>query len=129
MKPLVVVVALALALVTALPTYGAPAAKPAVAGAAPTIKLLDAGTGAKQALRLTAKKRMKQTLVMTMAMGMTMSVGGSPVTQKIPVIKMMMDVVVTDVAKNGDIRYAFKLREPEIVPDAATAPQVVEAMK
>lgn len=126
----ILVLGLAVALF-GLPAHASPAAKPvaAVATAAPTVKLIDPGTGKKKVLRLTARKRTKQTMVMTMAMGMTMDLGGSPVTQKIPVVKVAMDLVVNDVAKNGDIQYTFTMREPEVVADASTAPAVVDAMK
>jgi hypothetical protein len=112
--------ALALVFVASLSTQtgcdkGSDATGPAAN--APVIKLLDAGSGPKQTLRFTAEKGMKKVMVMSMDMGMTMDMGDSPNTQHVPTIDMTMDIVVIDVAKNGDIRYEFKLREPEVADD------------
>jgi hypothetical protein len=89
----------------------------ATATSGPEIKVIEAGSGPKQTLRFTAQKGLKKVMVMAMDMGMTIDVGGSPRDQQVPTMKMTMDLTVTDVAANGDIRYEFKLRDPEVVDD------------
>jgi hypothetical protein len=96
---------------------------------APVIKLLDAGSGEKRQLRFTAEKGLAKTLGMTMGMTMSLDLGGQEMKQKIPVIEMALDLVVTDVAPSGDIRYEFKLVEPTVVDDGSTPPQMVEAIR
>jgi len=120
--------AFVLALLVALSIGGPALASPQPPGA-PTIKLLDAGKGAKKALRFTAKKGMKRSMTMTMEMALAMTLGAQAVpAQKLPAMRMTMDLVVTSVAANGDIRYEFVTRKPEVVADGATPPFVVEAM-
>jgi hypothetical protein len=98
-------------------------------GDGPVIKLLDAGSGEKRALRFTAEKGLKKTLGMTMGMTMSLDMGGQEMKQKIPVLDMALDLEVTDVAKNGDIRYEFKMVEPKVVDDGTTPPAMVEAIR
>jgi hypothetical protein len=120
--------AFVLALLVALSIGGPALASPQLPGA-PTIKLLDAGKGAKKALRFTAKKGMKRSLTVTMEMGLAMTIGAQAVpAQKLPATRLTMDLVVTSVAPNGDIRYEFVTRKPEVVADRTTPPFVVDAM-
>lgn len=107
-----------------------PATAKALPADAPTIKLVDAGKGAKKPLRFTAKPGMKRSLVTTMSMGMAMQMGGNAAPmQRIPPIQMVVDIKVTDVAANGDIRYEFVLQQPKVLAAKNTPPMVVDAMK
>ncbi len=98
-------------------------------GAAPVVKVLDAGKDAKRALRFTPAKDTKQTMVMTMDMGLTMDLGNGPNHQQVPTVEMLMDVAVTDVAANGDIKFKFSLASVNVLPTPGIAPQVADAMK
>lgn len=96
----------------------------------PTITLVSPGRAPQRAMRLTASKGMHRTMVMTMKMGMSMSMGGRTMpSQALPAIRMAIDLHVTDVSKDGDIRYEFKLKKPEVVRDSATPAAVISAME
>jgi hypothetical protein len=96
----------------------------------PVIKLIDAGKDPKKALRLTAKVGLKRSMVMTMKMAMAMTLGANAMPmQKLPETRMTMDMKVTNVAPNGDIRYEFKIKKPEVIADKDANPMVVDAMK
>jgi hypothetical protein len=98
--------------------------------AAPTIELLKAGDGEKRALRFTAKEGMKRTLTLDMKMKLSMSMDGQRIpAQQLPTQRTTIDLVVTSVAPNGDIRYEFVTRKPEILADGATPQAVVDAVK
>jgi hypothetical protein len=122
-----------LALPLGQPACAKRAAEPTTAASvntdAPTIKLIDAGTGPKKALRITATKGMKKTLTMTMEGAMSMKHGAVSARLAIPPIELTADLVVSDVATNGDIRCDFTLSRPELVADSAMPPDAVEAMK
>jgi len=97
---------------------------------APVVKLLSAGNAPRKALRLVARPGYRQTVVMTMAMGMSMQSGGKdlvPMT-RMPEMRMTLDLAVTSVAANGDMRCTFKITKPGLAPDPNAAPAVVEAM-
>src|SRR5262245_31250014 len=95
-----------LAALLALPLLFSTTASADAPAGAPVVKLVDAGKGAKKQLRFTAKKGLARTMVMTMKMAMGQ--GGAPMT--LPVMKMTMDMKVTDVSAEGDIKYTFVLR-------------------
>jgi Family of unknown function (DUF6263) len=111
----------------ARPLAAAPSAVPADA---PVVKLIDPGKDPKKALRLTAKVGLRRTMVMSMKMTMAMTMGANSVpAQKLPETRMTMDMKVTNVAPNGDIRYEFTIKKPEVIADKDANPQVVDAMK
>src|SRR5262249_28156349 len=94
------------------------------------IKLIDAGKDPKKPLRLTAKVGLKRSMVMTMKMAMAMTLDTTEIPmQKFPETRMTMDMKVTAVAPNGDIRYEFKIKKPEVIADKGANPAVVDAMK
>jgi hypothetical protein len=64
-----------------------------------------------------------------MDMGLTMDLGGGSHTQQIPTVEMLMDVAVTDVAANGDIKFKFALTEVNVLPTPGIDPGVSAAMK
>ena len=109
----------------------AAAAPPAdVPADAPVVKLIDAGKDPKKPLRLTAKVGLKRSMVMTMKMAMAMTLGANSMPkQDLPETRMTMDMKVTNVAPNGDIRYEFKIKKPEVIADKDANPMVVDAMK
>jgi uncharacterized protein DUF6263 len=124
MKHIVLATLVALSLSTV-----ATAAPDAPAGS-PVVKLVDAGKGAKKQLRFTAKKGLTRSMVMTMKMGMAMSMGANSMPrQDLPVMKLTMDMKVTDVTAGGDIRYTFSLKQPEVIADKGTPQAVIDAVK
>lgn len=94
------------------------------------IELVNAGTEPKQELRFTPVANTKQTVQMTMKMDAAMSVGGQ--TQPAiatPPMKMTMEAEVTKVDANGDIHTNFSYSDADIVADASTPPEMVNAMR
>src|SRR5947209_2746028 len=69
----------------------------------PSVKLIDAGSEPRKALRFHVKAGHKESMVMTMKMNMDMP--GAPAaaqSMSIPTLTMPMDVTVPKVAPNGD---------------------------
>ena len=121
--------AIVLALLVGLSLGRVAVADSKVPADAPTVKLVSAGKDAKAPLRFTAKKGMKKALTTTMTRGIAMQMGANAApTQKIPPIQMVVDLKVTDVTAEGDIRYEFVLRQPTVIAKGADK-MVVDAMK
>lgn len=96
----------------------------------PKVKLIDPGSGEKKELRFTATKGLKRSMSITTEMTMSMAMGAQAMPpQKLPASRMSMDLEVTGVSDNGDIRYEFVARTPEVVEDGLTDPAVVAAMR
>ncbi|MBA3818705.1 MAG: hypothetical protein H0X17_07420 [Deltaproteobacteria bacterium] len=104
-----------------MPAATAPPMLADVPANAPTVTLTSPGKAPRRPIRFTATKGMRRAVTTTMKMKLGVEIGDrkAPV-QKLPTIQMVMDLVVTDVASNGDIRYEFTLREPVVMPDKAT---------
>lgn len=100
---------------------------PAWAGE-PVIKLLSAGEGAKNELRIHPKVGGAESFEMVMKMKMTMDMGGmGQMPQELPPIVMRMDAKVTAVAPNGDVSYDFTLADVSLREGAD--PAMAEALK
>ena len=122
--------AFVLAVVVALSVGRVAEAQNKLLADAPTVKLVEAGKDPKKPLRFTAKKGMKKSLTTTMTMSMTMQGGANPMPpQTIPPIQMVVDLKVTDVSADGDIRYEFVLKQPTVVAGKNDNKMVVDAMK
>jgi hypothetical protein len=96
----------------------------------PTVKLLDAGSEPRRALRMHSKAGDTESTVMTMKMSMEMpgaAAGGQAI--KIPAMSMPMDLTVQSVAPNGDITYTMVMREPGVADEPGANPMMVQAMK
>lgn len=105
-----------------------PAAAPEAA--TPTVKLIDAGAEPRTALRFAAKKGDKQSVSMTMAMSMEMSLGGQAFPSvKLPAMQMLLDVEVHEVTAENDMRLSFKVSKAEAVEDPEVMPQVRAMMQ
>ncbi len=96
--------------------------------ARPEVKLLDAGHGAKQQLRVRATRGTSQTLVMAMKMSMAIEGALSIPAMQLPVMTMSMPAKVTEVTKSGDVKYDISFAKVD-VDGAGAAPAVVEAVK
>jgi len=72
----------------------------------------------------------KQTLVMTMKMGMAMKVGAmeNP-PMKLPGMTLTMDATVNSVSPEGDIASELVMTDASIVDEPGVMPQVADAMK
>jgi hypothetical protein len=104
----------------------APAKAPAKSASATDVKLLEPGAEPRKALRIQPKAGDKQTMVMTIQMGMDMGVGQP---MKMPAVKTTMEMTVKSVSAEGDISYEMLTTDASIAEDPAAAPQIVAAMK
>jgi hypothetical protein len=96
----------------------------------PDVKLLDAGSAPRKALRFHLKAGDKESAVMTMKMSMEMSGAlSSGQAVKMPAMSMPMDITVQSVAPNGDITYTMVMEEPGVADEPGAMPGVVQAMK
>ncbi len=92
----------------------------------PTIKLLDAGSAPRKALRFHVKAGDKESTAVTMKIGETFMAGQS---MKTPAIKMPMDIAIQGIAPNKDITYEMTMGEASITNDSDAAPGMVAEMK
>ncbi len=85
---------------------------------APVVKLLSPGKDPKKPMRMTAKVGLRRTVVMRIKMGMEMAMGENKVRGILPEIRITMDLNVTNVSADGDIRYELKVNKAEVLEDA-----------
>ena len=94
------------------------------------VKLLEPGAEPRKELRFHPKPGDKQSMLMTMKMGMAAKIGDADAPpMKLPVMKLAMDSSIKDVASNGDITYEIVVSDAGIVEDPEVIAQVAEAMK
>jgi len=94
------------------------------------IKLVEPGAEPRNALRFHPKAGDKQSMLLTMKIAMGVKIGEAEnPPMKLPTIKMAMDVMIKDVASNGDINYEIVMSDADIEPDPEVIAQVAEAMK
>jgi hypothetical protein len=96
----------------------------------PAVKLLDAGSQPRKALRFHVKAGDKESTVMTMKMSTGISgatFNGQAV--KMPATSMPMDLSVQSVAPNGDISYTLIMGEPGVADEPGGVPGVAQAIK
>ena len=98
---------------------------------APVVRLITAGKAPTRTLRLIAKPGFRQTVIMTMAMGMAMQSAGKDLVPKtrVPEVRMTIELDVVNVSGDGDLRCTFKITRPELAQDPKANPAVVAAMK
>ena len=117
----------------AVETTNAPAAGDKSASSSASsiqVKLLEPGAEPRKVLRLHPKAGDKQSMTMTMKIGMGIKAGEAPEQPvKLPAMKLVIDVTVKDVAKNGDISYEIVTSDASIENDPDVIAQVAEAMK
>jgi hypothetical protein len=99
------------------------------ASSAPEIKLLEPGSEPRKVLRLHPKPGDKQSLTLTLIMGMEIKAGEMQNPMKMPPMTMMMEATVKDVSPQGDITYEILMGEANVAEDADAMPQLVTAMK
>lgn len=91
-----------------------------------SVTLNEAGTQPREELRFTPPKGLKESMAMTMKMGM--SISGISATD-LPAMVMTMDLEVTDVEPSGNIHAKFALSEAHVVDEPNVMPAVREAMQ
>lgn len=98
--------------------------------APPQVKLLSEGAEPRQILQFAPDVNSKQTLTMTMSMGMEMSFGGQTSHKfPIPATKVRIDTEVTKVDPNGDIHLRWTYADADVVASPAYPPQAIQAMR
>jgi len=100
------------------------------AAASSTVKLTEPGAEPRTVLRLHPTAGDKQTMELSVKMGMDTKLGDmqSP-PMSFPAFKMNMDLVVNNVAPDGQITYGITLADVSIADDASAMPQIAEALK
>jgi hypothetical protein len=94
------------------------------------VKLLEPGSEPRKVLRFHPKAGDKQSMVMTMKIGMGVKLGDMPEQPvKLPTMKLVMDMTVKDVASNGDISYEIVTSDASVADEPDVVAQVAEAMK
>jgi hypothetical protein len=101
----------------------------AVAADEPIVKLLDGGSGAKEALRY--KFSMKpSTAVMDMKMSMSMEMaGGKQPEMKLPTIRMNAALKPTAIDPQGNLKYDFGFNQVKVLDDETAAAQLVATLQ
>lgn len=96
----------------------------------PQIKLLERGKGKRQKLRYKATRGASERLQMDMDMSMQMSMGGQALTDiRIPTMRIRMDLDVTDVTREGNLRYQFRYAGMELLDTPGVLPEMRTAME
>ena len=94
------------------------------------IKLLDPGAEPRKVLRLHPQPGDKESMVITMKIGMAVTAGDLPEQAvKLPTMKLVMDAAVKDVGTNGDISYDIMTSDANVAEEPDVVAQVAEAMK
>jgi hypothetical protein len=123
-----------------IPGTGAPApgstgsaqtgSKTSTATSGQTVKLLEAGAEPRKVLRLHPKPGDKQTVLMTMKMGMEMQMGETQAPAvKLPPMVLTMEATIKDVSPDGDISFDTVISDASVGDEPGAMPQVAEAMK
>jgi Family of unknown function (DUF6263) len=94
------------------------------------VKLLEPGAEPRKVLRFHPKAGDKQSMLLTMKIGMAVKAGEMPEQPiKLPTMKLVMDLTVKDVGTNGDITYDIVTSDASITDEPDVVAQIAEAMK
>ena len=109
---------------------GQPEAKAPAAASTHAAKLLEAGTEPRQVLRLHPQLGDKQTVSLTLKMGLDLRMGQTPSqAMKMPTMRMSMDTTVKSVSPEGDILYDVVMGNANVEEEADANPQLVQVLK
>lgn len=98
-------------------------------GAPAVVKLISTGGEPRSPLRYKVSSGLKARTSATMAMGMSMDMGGMAMPEmKMPVMKMEVAMTVTSVAANGDIAFAMSIPSASF-DTAGVDPAIAAAMQ
>ncbi len=87
------------------------------------IDLLTVGTGEKKQLRFTPVVNSRQTSTLTLRLD------DKGLAATIPATKLTMEIVVTQIASNGDISFDFTYKNVDIVAEPGIPPSVIEPIR
>ena len=93
------------------------------------IKVLQPGAEPRSVLRLHVQPGDKQSVTMTLKMGMEMKMGEMQTPMKLPAMNMNMDVAVESVSADGEITYRVTLGDTTIADEPGAPPQMAAALK
>jgi hypothetical protein len=93
------------------------------------IKVLQPGAEPRSVWRLHVQPGDKQSVTMTLKMGMEMKMGEMQTPMKLPAMNMNMDVAVESVAADGEITYRVTLGDTTVTEEPGTPPQMAAALK
>jgi hypothetical protein len=137
LRPLALIAWSCLAALSACEQKAEPAPAPAASLAAavpadqglPEVRLLEAGSAPRRALRYRFERQERAVMEMVMAMGMKMTVGAAgPQDVALPPILMRMSIQPEPARADGSLRYAFRLDKTE-AQGGGLDPNVLEAMR
>ena len=100
-----------------------PSTSPATNPPITKIDLLAAGTGEKKQLRFTPVVNSRQTSTLTLRLD------DKGLAATIPATKLTMEIVVTQIAANGDISFDFTYKNVDIVAEPGIPPSVIEPIR
>lgn len=104
-------------------TSSSPSTSPATIPPITKIDLLAAGTGEKKQLRFTPVVNSRQTSTLTLRLD------DKGLAATIPATKLTMEIVVTQIAANGDISFDFTYKNVDIVAEPGIPPSVLEPIR
>src|SRR5450432_1709501 len=117
-------------LLVALLLVVAPASVFADALPTPEVKLVTAGKSSRKQLRFAPTKGTKRTIVMTSQEAKARGVKGKlPRLAALPAIRTTIDVEVTDVTGDGDVRYQVVYSKAEVVAAKNENPELVRELE
>ncbi|HEV2208947.1 MAG TPA: DUF6263 family protein [Verrucomicrobiae bacterium] len=93
------------------------------------IKVLQPGAEPRSVLRLHVQPGDKQSVTMTLKMGMEMKMGEMQTPMKLPAMNMNMDVAVESVSADGEITYRVTLGDTTIAEEPGAPPQMADVLK
>lgn len=94
-----------------------------------SVKLIDSGRNPKRELFFTPTVNSTETLIMTMDMGIKISMNNQTLPSvENPKIKMEIEFKVTEIDRNGYIHGDFEYKKVEVLANANTPPEMVTAM-
>ena len=94
------------------------------------VKLLKAGGEPRKVLRLHPSPGDKQTLGMTVKIGVETRVGEAETpAMKLPLLKITLNATVREVSDKGDITYELVVGDTSVSEEAEGTPEIAEAMK
>lgn len=108
--------------------------KPPAAGVpaqiATRVELVEAGAEPRKALRFAPKVGLVDEMTMTMTLAVGMDLGGRSIPKNaLPPMVVDMNLEVTEVRPNGDVRYTFAIRGTDVRAPAGAPAQVIAPMK
>ena len=106
------------------------AASPGAPAASGDVEVLSTGTGAKRELRFDVQKGHTETASMRSAVDIDIAVDGQAgPSAPVPAMRAPMEVVVDDVASNGDITYSYTFTKMEAEPTDGVTPEMLATMQ